>query len=240
MVRVAFVMGEYPGPEQERRADKARSYSGPGLEVEVLEVPVSPYKGLMTPFDVQMSNPLFIEAFRNAERLGFDAAVPLGTLDLGIEGGRSAVNIPLVGALQGSLSLADLLGDRFGFITYRDESIAPCRARVQAYGMADRIAGFRSSKMKMTEYADAPDRLEDNFLAAARALIEQDGAQVIIPAGVSQCPVHLDPKWLSSELGVPVIDGFAAPIHLAATLARLQLSQSKVRYPRISDSEKLG
>lgn len=235
MVRIAFVMGEYPGPERERRAAVARSYSGPDLEIGVLDVPVSPYKGLMTPFDVQMAAPLFIEAFREAERQGYDGAVPLGMLDLGIEGGRSAVDIPVVGALQASLHVADLLGDRFGFITYRDESVAPARARVHGYGMADRIAGFRSSKMKMTEYADSPDRLKDNFLSAARSLIVEDGAQVIIPAGVSQCPVHLNPEWLASELGVPVVDGFGAPIHLAASLARLGLRHSRVRFPRAAD-----
>jgi allantoin racemase len=235
MVRVAFVMGEYPGPERERRADVARSYAGPELEIGVLDVPVSPYKGLMTPFDVQMAAPLFIDAFRRAEDEGYDAAVPLGMLDLGVEGARCAVDIPVVGALEASLHVASLLGDRFGFITYRDESIGPARARVHSYGMGDRIAGFRSSKLQMTEYAGAPNRLQDNFLAAARALIEEDGAHVIIPAGVSQCPVHLDPAWLTAELGVPIVEGFGAPIHVAATLARLRVVASRMRYPRAGE-----
>ncbi|HVR33088.1 MAG TPA: aspartate/glutamate racemase family protein [Acidimicrobiia bacterium] len=235
-MRIAFVMGEYPGAEFERRAEKARSYSGPDLDVDVLKVGVSPYRGLMTPMEVQMAAPLFIEAYRRAEREGYDAAVPLGFLDLGVEGGRSAVDIPIVGALQASLRVADLLGDRFGFIVYRDESIGPARARVQAYGMADRISGFQSSKMKMTQYAEAPGALEENFLTAARSLIDS-GADVIIPAGVSQCPVHLDPRWLTAELGIPVVDGFGAPIHMAASLARLGLAQSRIRHPRSEPPE---
>ena len=40
----------------------------------------------MSPTDIQMAAPLFIEAFREAERQGYDAVVPLGMLDLGIDG----------------------------------------------------------------------------------------------------------------------------------------------------------
>ena len=231
MVRVAFVMGEYPGAEGKRRADVARSYAGGDLEVGIIEVAASPYKALMTPLDGAMAGPLCIDGFIRAEAEGYDAAVPLGMLDLGVEGGRSAVNIPVVGALQSTLHMASLLGDRFGLITYRQESIPWARSRVAGYGMLDRIAGFRTSDMSMTSYASDEDTLRTNFLAAARALVEEDGAQVIIPAGVSQCPIHIDPQWLSEQVGVPVVEGIGTPIHVAATLVRLGLTSSRVRYP---------
>lgn len=231
MVRVAFVMGEYPGEEGRRRADVARSYGGDGVEVGIVEIPASPYKALMTPLDGAMVGPLCIEGFIRAQEQGYDAAVPLGMLDLGVDGGKSAVDIPVVGALQSTLAVASMLGDRFGLITYRPESIPWARARVAGYGMADRIAGFRSSEMSMTAYADDREGLKQNFLAAARSLVEEDGAQVIIPAGVSQCPIHLDPLWVSEQVGVPVVEGIGTPIRVAATLARLGLTSSRIRYP---------
>lgn len=240
-VRIAFVMGEYPEAERLRRAEVAMSYSGPDLEVGVLHVKgASPYRALMTPYEVQMSAPLFIEGFIDAEHQGYDAAVPLGMLDLGVEGARSVVDIPIVGPLQASLQVAATIGDRFGLITYRDESIGPCRARVQGYGMGDRIAGFRSSKMKMTDYARSVDRLTENFLTAARELIDENGAEVIIPAGASQCPLHLDPRWVMDQIGVPVVEAFGAPIQLAATLVRLGLRQSRVRHPKVITSGEAG
>ena len=72
----------------------------------------------------------------------------------------------------------------------------------------------------------------DAFLAAARALIEEDGADVIIPQGITQCPVQMKPDWLAKELGVPVVEGIGAPIRMAALLASLGLSQSRLRWQK--------
>src|SRR5437016_14320931 len=44
--------------------------------------------------------PYFHAAYLQAEREGYDAAVPLGTLDLGVDGGRSLVDIPIVGPCE--------------------------------------------------------------------------------------------------------------------------------------------
>jgi len=61
---------------------------------------------------------------------------------------------------------------------------------------------------------------------------------VIIPMGISQCPVHIDPKWLQEQLGVPVVEGFGAPIRVAALLAGLGLKQSRVRWPKSAGGSK--
>jgi len=50
--------------------------------------------------------------------------------------------------------------------------------------------------------------------------------------GISQCPVHIDPKWLQEQLGVPVVEGFGAPIRMAGLLASLGLKQSRIRWPK--------
>ncbi|MBI2531943.1 MAG: hypothetical protein HYW03_06960, partial [Deltaproteobacteria bacterium] len=75
------------------------------------------------------------------------------------------------------------------------------------------------------------DEVVQNFVNEARRLIKL-GAEVIIPMGISQCPVHIDPKGLQQQLGVPVVEGFGAPIRMAALLASLGLKQSRVRWPK--------
>src|SRR6185369_11379412 len=75
MIRVAFVIGDYP-PEQFRlRADAAKSYSSADVEVGILTVPARPFDGL-TPAEIQAAAPIFHESFRQAEREGYDAVVP--------------------------------------------------------------------------------------------------------------------------------------------------------------------
>ena len=60
----------------------------------------------------------------------------------------------------------------------------------------------------------------ENFVNEAKRLIQR-GAEVIIPMGISQCPVHIKPDWLQDQLGVPVVEAIGAPIRIAGLIAGL-------------------
>ena len=231
MVRVAFIIGEYPPVERKRREDVALSYASKEVEIGFISVGASPY-GRLGGAEIEKVHPLFHRAFVQAEREGYDAAVPLGMLDLGIEGGRALVDIPIIGPLEASLHMAALCGDRFGLISYEDYANPLSRARARRYGMEQYIVGFRSVSMPKADFAAQRDKMVENFLREARSLIDEEGADVIIPAGISQCPVHIKPDWLRKELGVPVVEGIGSPIRLAAMFAQLGLKHSRVRWPK--------
>ncbi|MFC1816398.1 aspartate/glutamate racemase family protein [Thermodesulfobacteriota bacterium] len=237
MIRVAFCIGEYPEAERRRREEVALSYSSAEVEVGIVSVGASPYQGL-GPAEIQGVAPLFHEAYVRAEREGFDAAVPLGMLDLGADGGRSLVDIPVIGPAQASLHVAALLGERFGLICYQASSIPRHRVQVRTYGMENWIAGYRTVSMPIREMTRHRDQMTETFVRQARALINDEGADVIIPNGISQCPVHIKPDWLSKELGVPVVEGIGAPIRVAAMLVGLSLRHSRIRWPKSSLPEK--
>jgi allantoin racemase len=232
VIRVAYVIGEYPPEERKRREDVALSYTSAEVEVGIISVPATPYVHGLTPAEVAMAATPFIQAFRESERQGYDAVVPLGFLDLGVDGGKSAVDIPVVGPCEAALHVASLVGDRFGAVVYHDSLIPMTRSIVARYGMADWVAGYRSSGIDLPDIAAQHDQLVTNFVAAARSLIERDGVNVIIPMGITQCPVHIKPDWLQRELGVPVVEGIGAPIRMAALLAGLGLKASRVRWPK--------
>lgn len=231
MIRVAFAIGGYPPEEFKRRADIALSYSTSEIQVGIVNVEATPYFYGMTPTEIQLVAPAYIETFRRAEREGYDAVVPLGMLDLGVDGGKSAVDIPVVGPAEACLHVASLLGDRFGMIVYHQKLLPFSRAIIRRYGMDDRVVGFGVSGFDLPDLAAHHDEVVANFVSEARRLVEQ-GAEVIIPMGISQCPVHINPKWLQDQLGVPVVEGFGAPIRMAALLAGLGLKQSRVRWPK--------
>jgi allantoin racemase len=231
VIRVAFVIGDYPAEQLRLRQDVAKSYSSADVEVGIISVSARPFDGL-TPAEIQAAAPIFHEAFRQAEREGYDAVVPLGMLDIGVEGGRSAVDIPVVAPLQAVLHVAAQVGEHFGVVCYHPSAMPRHRAQCIAYGMEDFIAGRRASGFYVQHIAENKDRMIESFLMAARALIEKDGADVIIPQGITQCPVQMKPQWLSAQLGVPVVEGIGAPIRLAALLAGLGLKQSRVRWQK--------
>jgi allantoin racemase len=230
MIRVAFCVGEYPPAERKKRIDVALSYSTPEVQVGIVDVPASPYAGLGAA-GIQGAAPIFHQVFIQAEKEGYDAVVPLGMLDLGVDGGRCLVNIPVIGPSHATLHIAALVGDRFGFMCYEADAIPRHRVQVRGYGMDQFIAGFRTVGMPISKMTENHDQMVETFVKEAKSLIKNDGADVIIPQGISQCPIHIKPDWLSKELGVPVVEGIGAPIRVAAMLAGLGYKQSRVRWP---------
>jgi allantoin racemase len=238
MIRVAFLVGDYPPEQRKLREDVAKSYSSADVEVGIVSVGASPYGGL-GPAEIQLVAPYYHAACIEAERLGYDAAVPLGMLDLGVDGARSLVNIPVIGPCEAVFHVAAQLGDRFGVICYHPSVIPRQRTQTKAYGMEDWIAGRRAVGFHLREMADNKQAMIDAFIAAGRALIEEDGADVIIAHGITQCPIHIKPEWAMEQLGVPVVEGIGAPIRMAALIAGLGLKHSRKRWPKSNAKPKV-
>ena len=232
MKRIAFVVGDYPSEERTRREKVALSYSTPEVQVGIVSTPVTPYIHGLTPAEMSLVAPALIDAFRDAERQGYDAVVPLGFLDLGVEGGRSVVDIPVIAPFQAALHLAGILGDRLGLIAYHAKLLPLMEPYLHRYGMAHKVVGWEDSGFDLPDIAKNHDAMVENFIRAGRKLVEEHRADVIIPTGISQCPVHIDPKWAMKQIGVPIVEGIGAPIRLAAMFADLGLTQSRARWPK--------
>ena len=76
MPKVAFVVGDYPPAERKWREDTALSFATSDTEVGIVSVPATPYFHGLTPAEIQLVAPAFIQAFRDAEKQGYDAVVP--------------------------------------------------------------------------------------------------------------------------------------------------------------------
>jgi allantoin racemase len=229
--RVAFVIGDYPPEELKRRADTALSYSSPEVEVGIVRVNATPYFLGNAPDLLGIAVPPFIEAFREAEKQGYDAVVPLGTLDLGVDAGRCAVNIPVVGPSESMLHIASMLGRRFGIMMYHDFVLPLGYRMVERFNMMPKVIGWRTCGFELPDIIANRDKVISTFVDSARELVRL-GADVILPMGITQCPVHIKPDFLMKELGVPVVEGIGAPIRLAHMLVHLKLNYSRSYWPR--------
>jgi len=93
------------------------------------------------------------------------------------------------------------------------------RGIVRRYGMEHHVVDFGVTGFDLPDLAAHHDEVVENFVVEAKRLIKQ-GAEVIIPMGISQCPVHIKPDWLQDRLGVPVVEAIGAPIRMAAPARR--------------------
>src|ERR1700721_3069551 len=105
MIRVGFIIGEYPPAETKRREEVVKSYSSAEVEVGIVSVPPAPFGGL-GPAEIQLVAPYYHAGYLQAEREGYDAAVPMGTLDPGVAGGRSLVDIPIMAPCEAIFTIA--------------------------------------------------------------------------------------------------------------------------------------
>jgi len=231
MIRVAFAIGDYPPEERRLREDVAKSYASADVEVGIVSVGASPYNGL-GPAEIQLVAPYYHAAYLEAERQGYDAVVPLGMLDLGVDGGRSLVDIPVIAPCEAVFHIAAQLGDRFGIVCYHPSVIPRQPTQTKMYGMENWVAGRRASGFHLRDISSNKEKMTAAFVEAARQLIDEDGADVIIAHGITQCPIHIRPDWLMKELSVPVVEGIGAPIKMAALLAGLGLRHSRKRWPK--------
>jgi allantoin racemase len=189
-IRVAFVVGDYPPDERKRREDAALAYSSAEVEVGIVSVKATPYYIGNAPDLLGLAVPPFLDAFREAEKQGYDAVVPLGTLDLGVDAGRSVVDIPVLGPSESMLHIGAMLGRRFGIIVY-DDFVWPLIYRmVDRFHMMDKVIGWRSCGFELPDIIANRDKVVDTFVKNAHELVKM-GADVIMPMGITQCPVHI-------------------------------------------------
>jgi hypothetical protein len=61
-IRIAFVIGQYPPDQRLLREQAALSYASPEIEIGIVSTPVSPYIHGMSPTEIQLAAPAYIEA----------------------------------------------------------------------------------------------------------------------------------------------------------------------------------
>lgn len=228
--RIAFVVGEYPEKEQRRRESLLHSYSDDHTEVGVVRASGSPYASALTAEAIARLVPAYLDGFKTAEEQGYDAVIPFGMYDLGVDGGKSQCHIPVVGPCQAALHLAGLIGERFGLVAYSADLVPTLRRLVRGYGMEPWVADFRHLGIPLNRLADDESEAIGRLERTCQAMVD-DGADLIIPVGVTQCPVLVSAAELAGRLGVPVVDGISAPLQMAKALLATGQQVSRRAWP---------
>jgi len=168
----------------------------------------------------------WVAAARAAERDGFDAYAMCTMPNPLIREIRSLVDMPVIGFGETCFHLASMLGQRFGVLLFIDRMIPLYREQLRAYGLAERCAGIRASGLSFRDvlagYAD-PAPVITAFRAAARRMIAEDGADVIIPGEVP-LNVLLAANGVNRVDDVPVVDGLACTMKMAEMMVELRRS----------------
>ncbi|CAN5356658.1 hypothetical protein BH11ACT5_BH11ACT5_12870 [soil metagenome] len=230
---IAVVLAQYPDDERQRREDAVRAAAPQGQDITFVEIQGSVYKKGLTQYHRSAIAPLVAQAALEAERNGAGAVVPYGTLDLGIEESRHVVDIPVMGPGRTGTHVAQTLASRISVLCYDQPHVVMFRKLLPSWGVTEGITSIRPVHVPITEMARDVDLLRRKFLEQAREAIEVEGAEVILPLGMTMVPVLMSAQSLSDDLGVPVLDPIALTLQVASGLAAAGFTNSRVAYPRV-------
>lgn len=143
-----------------------------------------------------------------------DAFVLACYSDPGLAAAREVTRKPVIGIGQAALGAATALGERIGIVAITTGSIARHFRAYRAHGLAQKIVGERAVDLTVAESGD--DRLAvPRIIDTARALIEQDGADVIVLgcAGMAALRARIE-----DALSMPVVEPCMTAIALASNV----------------------
>jgi allantoin racemase len=233
-MKLLGLLAQYPDEEFRRRADAMRAAASPGVEVEIGVVEGNVFRAGMTDLHRALIAPVMTRAAIDAEARGFDAVVPYGTLDLGVEEAKHAVRIPVVGPGRAGVHAAATLCERFAIVCYDVAHVVMFTKLLRFWRVESWVTGIHPVEVIVTDMQASRDRLRERFVEVSRDAVGREGAQVIVPLGMTMVPVTFAAADLAADIGVPVVDPLAAAMRLAEMLAATGTTNSRAAYPPAS------
>jgi Asp/Glu/hydantoin racemase len=167
-----------------------------------------------------------------AEQNGYDAVISSNTFDPGVDGGRLAVAIPVIGLCRTAMHAALTLSDRVG-ITVPLAPHVPYTWRIlRSYGLDRFVSDIRPLGIYGADVAQRKDEILKMAVKLIRSLVDETRAEIIMPLGGALIPYVVDPKDLAKATGVQVLNTKAIGIRFAETCVALGMTQSGLTYPR--------
>ena len=149
---------------------------------------------------------------------GCDAALIACFGDPGLLALKEIAPVPVVGMAEASCHAACLLGRRFSIVTGGARWPAMLEEFVAAQGLSTRLASIRAVAPTGDRIAADPGGALADLAAAARACVEDDGAECVILAGAGLVGLA---ERIAPAVPVPVLCSFAASLETTVALARL-------------------
>src|SRR5215469_16916478 len=185
-------------------AEAAGRYASPGTTVVALR----PYFG---PEAVDCNFESYLSAVAVMDRVlaydePYDAVILAGFGEHGRDGLQELIEQPVVEICEASAHVAMMIGHAYSVVTTLRRSV-------------------RSSGMSTLEVDADPERAVRAIVAEARRAVEADRAEVICLGCAGMAGLE---EAITTELGVPVVDGIGAAVKLAEAVVGLGLKTSKI------------
>jgi Asp/Glu/hydantoin racemase len=179
-----------------------------------------------------METPSIVRKIFWAAENGYDAVISSNTFDPGVDGGRLAVNIPVIGLCRASMHAALTLADRVGITVPLDTHVPYTWRIMRTLGLDRFVSDIQPIGIYGSDIAIRGQEIYDTTVRVMRGLIAETRAEIIMPLGGAIIPYVVDPNDLAKEVGVQVLNTKAIGIRFAEMCVTFGMTQSALTYPR--------
>ena len=137
---------------------------------------------------------------------------------------KESCSIPVVGIAEASMSLAVLLGARFGILAGMRRAVELMDSLVRTYGLESRYAGTVSLEMRVLDF-DKDRSATLNVLERASRQLRDRGAEVLL-LGCAGLTAFV--SELQAQVEMPVIDPVEAGCRMLQTICAAGLNTSHI------------
>lgn len=231
-MKIMVVHVQYPPAALQQRQQHVLDAALPGTEIEFSEITGELFNLTgNTELLRMLTGPQVVEKAREAERRGFDAVVPYGGLDLGVDAARCYVDIPVVGMGRSGLCMAANLANRIAVIVYGNSSVPAIWKLVREAGFSDFVCAVERVNLHVKDMTPDNIRFRQVLVEESRRIVSDRKAEIIVPLGTSFLPTRAFASGVSTEVGVPFINCVAAGVKTAEMLVSMGLKNSRKAYP---------
>jgi Asp/Glu/hydantoin racemase len=179
-----------------------------------------------------METPAIVRKIFWAAENGFDAVISSNTFDPGVDGGRLAVEIPVIGLCRTAMHAALTLADRVG-ITVPLAPHVPYTWRIlRTLGLDHFVSAIKPIGIYGADIKARRNEIFDITAGLIRSLVDDTRAEIIVPLGGAIIPYVVDPVDLAKATGVQVLNTKAIGIRFAEMCVKFGMTQSALTYPR--------
>jgi Asp/Glu/hydantoin racemase len=179
-----------------------------------------------------METPAIVRKIFWAAQNGYDAVISSNTFEPGVDGGRLAVEIPVIGLMRTAMHAAATLADRIGVTVPLPPHVPYTWRLLRTHGLDRFVSDIRPIGIYGADIARRKTEIFDITVKIIRALVAETRAEIIVPLGGAIIPYVVDPKDLAQASGVQVLNTKAIGIRFAEMCVACRMTQSALTYPR--------
>jgi Asp/Glu/hydantoin racemase len=217
------------------------SYASPGTKVEIGFPDDFPGSQVMLTIGAQsklnglhhmMETPSIVRKIFWAAENGYDAVVSSNTFDPGVDGGRLAVNMPVIGLHRTAMHVALTLADRIGITVPLAPHVPYTWRLMRTIGLDRFISDIRPIGIYGADISQRGTEIYDTTVKVMRGLLDETRAEILLPLGGAIIPYVVDPKDLAKAVGAQVLNTKAIGIRFAEMCVACGMTQSAITYPK--------